>query len=324
MKRSEELLGLSVISIEDGKEIGRVSDFVINSAKGMVEFLIIDNGYRYMGIKILPFKMVEGVGEYAVTILSSTSITDLSDEPEVNGLLEKNVRVKGTKVLTRKGKLIGSVSEFLIDDGGEGKISGCEVAPTNNTGQSGIIPADQIVTFGKDVVVVHEDAMPTPPSSPDTPAPPDTPVPPNTPDSSGIPDTSSRPSSPGSKTSPTTKSVPSTPTASDLPSVTPAKTNIPSASSGSPEQQEAEEQPETVSQEEDKTTESADKQEPSQAAKLFEERQRKYLLGRKAGKSIETESGEVVAEEGDIITNELLDKAKAAGKFTELSMNTRA
>lgn len=260
MKRSEELLGLSVISIEDGKEVGCVNDLVINSAKGCVEYLIIDSGPKYLGTKVLPFKLVEGVGEYAVTILSQSSITDIADQPEINELLEKNVRVKGTKILTKKGKLIGSVNEILIDDENEGKIAGCELIPVNEANPDGVIAADGIVTFGKDVLIINEGIATVP---------------------------ADRLASTGSQ-----------------PVAEPAK------------------QP--VSQVEEQKPAAKEGQEPSEAARLFEERQRKYLLGRKVSKLVETESGEVIAEEGDIITEELLDKAKEAGKFTELSMNTRA
>ncbi len=259
MKKSEELLGLSVISIEDGKEVGRVGDLVVNSAKGTVEYLIVDNGFRHLGLKILPFKLVEGVGEYAVTVQSATAVSDLNEQPEVSSLLEKNVRVKGTKVLTKKGKLIGTVNEFLIDDDNEGKIAGCELAPASGSGKTGIIPADQIVTFGKDVLIVNEGVETSLVNSP-----------------TGLSDK-------------------------------PAKSSKRSSSLA------AEDVPE------------ADKaEEVSEAAKLFEERQRQYLMGRKASKRLETDSGEVIAEEGEVITEEVLNKAREAGKFTELSMNTKA
>lgn len=301
MKRSEELLGLSVISIEDGKEIGRVSDFVINPAKGLVEFLIIDNGFRYMGIKILPFKMVEGVGEYAVTILSSTSITDLSEEPEVNELLEKNVRVKGTKVLTKKGKLIGNVSEFIIDDDNEGKIAECEVAPMNGAGSIGFIDSEHIITFGKDVLVISDDAEMTPPS-------------PQGPRQEG--------KEPDALLQDETADL-------DSLAAQPVDPAVPGEQAGETDEDQADDNPVQGADTQAADTQAVDqqpaeKQEQSEAAKLFEERQRQYLLGRKVSKRIETESGELVAEEGETITGELLDKAKAAGKFTELSMNTRA
>jgi len=257
MKRSEELLRLSVISIEDGKELGTVSDLVINADNGLVQYLVVDNGLRYLGIKVLPFRLVEGVGEDAVTIQNSSCIIDLGDEPEINGLLEKNVRVKGTRVMTRKGKMIGMVSEILVDEDNEGRIDACEMTSLNDTGSKEIIPSDKIITFGKDVLIINELSG-----------------------SSGSPENSS---------------------------------NTQNTS------------PDSVSAETAKTlsAEETGAQEQSEAAKLFEERQRKYLSGRKVSKRIETETGEAIAEEGDIITEELMDKAKAAGKFSELSMNTR-
>ncbi len=260
MKRSEELLGLSIISIEDGKEVGSVSDLVVNPAEGTVEYLLVDNGIRYLGVKILPFKMVEGVGEYAITIKDSASVSDLAKESEVTGLLELNVRVKGTRVLTKKGKLIGTVGEFLVDDENEGKIVGCELVPPDGSGKKGIIPSEQIITFGKDVLIVNEGA-----------------------------EASLTDSLPGSSPVHAVKTLDK-------------KTGDSSAQA---------------------EKHAPGQQAQSEAARLFEERQREYLLGRKVSKRIETENGEVIAEEGDLITEELLDKAKAAGKFAELSMNSK-
>ncbi len=259
MKKSENLLGLSVISIEDGKEIGGVGDLVINPAKGKVDYLIVNCGSRYLGFKVLPFKLIEGIGEFAVTVLSSSSVTEFADQPEISELLEKNIRVKGTKVLTKKGMLIGTVSEFFIDDNNEGKITGCEVTPVSKSEQTGIIPAGDIVTFGKDVLIVNEGFTTVPAES--------------------LADLSRQPVDRSPK-------QPASPVKDKIPEVK--------------------------------------EQEPSEAAKLFEEKQWQYLLGRKVSKRIENESGELITEEGDIITEELLNKAKAAGKFTELSMNTKA
>ncbi|KNZ68595.1 PRC-barrel domain-containing protein [Thermincola ferriacetica] len=255
MKRSGELLGLAIISLNDGKEVGKVNDLIINPEEGAVECLVVDDGTRYLGVRVLPSKFIIGVGEYAVTIESATAITTLDDLPDLSDLLEKNVKVIGTKVLTKKGKLIGTVSEFYVDEENEGKIVACEfTAPKSN--EPKIVPADGVVTFGKDVLVVVEDVD---------------------------------------------KLLTDKKTFSGLAE---PDAQVPAGSA-----QETEEQ-----QDEDN----------SEATRLFEERQRQFLLGRKVSKKIETEKGEVLAEEGDIITEELLEKVKRAGKFTELSMNTRS
>ncbi len=257
MKKSEELLGLSIISLNDGKEVGKVKDLVVNPEQGAVECLVVDDGTRYLGVKVLPSKFIEGVGEYAVTIESATAITTLEDLPNLNDLLEKNVEVIGTKVLTKKGRLIGMVSEFYIDEENEGKITACEFeAPKSDIIK--IIPAEGVVTFGKDVLVVAE----------------------------------------------------------DIEKLLLDKNEYNQDAAVDTVVEEAESTP--VAEEVTETEDTSD------AAKMFEDRQRQFLLGRKVSKKIELDNGQVLAEEGTVITEELIEKAKALGKFTELSMNTKS
>lgn len=54
-------------------------------------------------------------------------------------------------------------------------------------------------------------------------------------------------------------------------------------------------------------------------AALFKQRQREYLLGKKATKDIRSEEGQVIIAEGTVITNELIDLAEQYNKFVELS-----
>ncbi|MCI6085713.1 MAG: photosystem reaction center subunit H, partial [Selenomonas sp.] len=53
------------------------------------------------------------------------------------------------------------------------------------------------------------------------------------------------------------------------------------------------------------------------------ERHRRFLLGKKATRTIKMDNGIVIVEEGQDITEEVLQKAKLANKFIELSMNVQ-
>jgi uncharacterized protein YrrD len=57
---------------------------------------------------------------------------------------------------------------------------------------------------------------------------------------------------------------------------------------------------------------------------LFEQKHRRFLLGKKVAKQILGEAGELLANEGDIITDELIDRVKDGGKLVELTMNIEA
>ncbi|GEM_PF-731670 len=55
--------------------------------------------------------------------------------------------------------------------------------------------------------------------------------------------------------------------------------------------------------------------------KIFQERQRKYLMGKKVIKDIFARNGEVLVAKDTIIDEEILDKVQKEGKFLELSMS---
>lgn len=63
--------------------------------------------------------------------------------------------------------------------------------------------------------------------------------------------------------------------------------------------------------------------EADEYARKIEEKTRKFLLGKKASRRIETDHGVLVVDEGGEITEEVLQKAKLAGKYVELSMNVQ-
>ena len=60
------------------------------------------------------------------------------------------------------------------------------------------------------------------------------------------------------------------------------------------------------------------------AASLFEQRQRQYLSGRRATKTIADNAGNVLINEGMLISDEAIDAAKLSGKLIELIMNNKA
>lgn len=239
MKKSIDILGLPVISITEGSELGTTKSLVINPAQGAVAAIVVDDGKWYLGAKLLPFAAVAGLGEYAVTVESSASVVPVSAAPDLEKLLAASVNVIGAKVLTKAGRIEGKVNEIVIDE--TGKIASCEIEETG--GEISHIPAQRVLTFAKDVLIVADgDAAPAP-------------------------------AKPAAPWQPVAAAAPAAPEAGD------------------------------------------------DSAKKFDDKQRKYLLGKKATRRIDTENGVVIVEQGGEITEEVIQKAKLAGKFVELSMS---
>ncbi|MDZ5470802.1 PRC-barrel domain-containing protein (plasmid) [Bacillus sp. 31A1R] len=154
MKKSTQINGLPIISIADGNQIGKVKSLVINPEKGTVDFLTIEHEDFQVSVKAIPFKKVVGIGEYAVTVDSENAVIDLNEIPIANQLVNKKIKIINTKVMTRKGELVGEVIEFFVDQD-SGIILGMQLKVTD---KEVALASDSVVTFGKDIIIVKEDA----------------------------------------------------------------------------------------------------------------------------------------------------------------------
>ncbi|MEG6520429.1 PRC-barrel domain-containing protein [Desulfotomaculum sp. 1211_IL3151] len=57
--------------------------------------------------------------------------------------------------------------------------------------------------------------------------------------------------------------------------------------------------------------------------KIFEDKQKQYLIGRTVTLDIIADDGQTIAKEGDKITQQMVDRAVTADKFVELTLNNR-
>ncbi|MGG0716309.1 PRC-barrel domain-containing protein [Robertmurraya massiliosenegalensis] len=154
MKKSTQISGLPIISILDGNQVGKVKSLVINPDKGSVDFLTIEHEDFQVSVKAIPFKKVVGIGEYAVTVGSESAVIDLNEIPIANQLVNKKIKITGTKVMTRKGELIGEVVEYFVDQE-SGNILGMQLKLAD---KEVALSSESVVTFGKDIIIVKEDA----------------------------------------------------------------------------------------------------------------------------------------------------------------------
>lgn len=156
MKKTKEIIGLPIISISDGTEVGRVKTVIINAEKGAIDYVVVDSGIQILSAKVIPTEYVLGIGEYALTIENEDAINDISKIPAAIDLLQKNIQVKGTKVLTKKGRLIGEIGDIYINEEDNCSIVALEYIADITQKSIRLIPRESIITFGKNLVVVKD------------------------------------------------------------------------------------------------------------------------------------------------------------------------
>ena len=300
MKTSTEILGLPVISITEGRELGMSKTLLIDAKNGAVAAITIEDDDWYRGVKLIPFESVIAVGADAITITNSENILTLEDAVDFENLLDENVRIIGTKAITKAGTIQGSVSEIYIGD--DGKVVQCEISdPQGNFLDN--ISAEQISIFGKQVTVIDSGsvAATAPPAMP----------------------AAETPAAPAFEAAPpveaTPEPAPETPAVPDMPAAEPMEEPAPESVA----EPVAETPAEVPAPEPAAAPEAAEDPAEKAAAKATEDRHRRFLLNKKASRRITTDTGVVIVEAGGDITEEVLQKAKLANKIIELSMNVQ-
>ena len=330
MKKSVDILGLPVISITEGRELGMSKTLLIDAPNRVVAAITIEDEDWYRGVKLIPYDNVIAVGEDAVTINNSENILTLDAAGDFETLLDDNIRVIGTKAITRSGVIQGTISEIFI--GEDGSIEKCEImAPEGATSE---VTADQVSIFGKEVTVISpegdagkkSDAAVAPAASAVTaPAVEEAAVEPVA-EAAPVAEMPVEEAAPAPEASvveesaPVVEAAPAAPTpvveAAPEPVTEEAPVEIPVAE---PAPVEAAPEPAPVVEE----AAPAEPAEDKSAERVNEDRHRRFLLGKKATRTIKMDNGVVIVEAGADITEEVLQKAKLGNKFIELSMSAQ-
>lgn len=302
MKKSVEILGLPIISITEGRELGVSKTLLIDAKNGTVAAITIEDADWYRGVKLIPYESVIAIGDDAVTITNSENILTLDAAGDYEALLDDNIRIIDTKAITKSGTIQGKVSELYIGD--DGKIEKCEITAPDGTTSD--IATDQISIFGKQVTVIDptgEKKNSVTAKAPE--APKAAPVEPEAPKAEEAPAAEAKAAEPVK--------------AAEAP-----KAEAPKAEEVKPEvKKEAPKAAPAPKAEPKKEAPKADAAKQAAADKASEERHRRFLLGKKAARDIKMDNGIVIVEAGQDITEEVLQKAKLANKFIELSMNVQ-
>ncbi|MCR5176031.1 MAG: PRC-barrel domain-containing protein [Anaerovibrio sp.] len=290
MKKSVEIIGLPVISITEGRDLGMSKGLLIDAKHGAVAAIIIEDEDWYRGVKLLPYSSVVAIGDDAVTVFNSETILTLEDAGDFETMMDANIKIIDTKAITMSGTIQGKVVEIYIGEGG--KLEKCEIEDA--MGNLSEITSDQIAIFGKQVTIIaseHEK------------------------NNQMLIDIFNK-----EKEEESAKE----------PKKTAQKSVKPQKKSKKAVKEEVEEPVLQAAAEEsdadeidadeiDANTEEAvaEVEEPVE----IDERQRRFVLGKTARRTLKTKTGVVIVNKGDVITDEIIQRANLAKMFAPLTLN---
>ena len=302
-----DLIGLPIVSMEDASVVAEVDGLVIDdSALTVAGFLTNVGLYE---ASVLPFAATRAVGDDAVIVRSADALIRLSANPALAALAERGIDISGSRVVTLSGKEVGSAGGYFVDD--RGRVVGLEFIsedPSPHPQDPVVIPVSTVHRVGPDLVVLRQDyaehllkdgssldrlAARTVPAK----APVKAPAP-----ARPEPVAQAEPTAP----TPVPSKMPRGRSAAKKPTLAPAETPPPVAEPPAPA--------ETIPPAEDPAGSVAPPAKETGEAQHF-------LIGKRVVRRIEDVAGEVIAEEGDVVTYEMIQKAKSKDQLLILSLN---
>lgn len=153
MRRTREIVGLPVLDMQSGDQVGWVQDVVFDEEKEEVAGVLLEGGHLIQSSKGIPRQAIVSVGKDAVTI-NDTTVREIPGSTWSQKL--------GNQVYTQGGDAKGTVEDIFLDDGAE-RIVGFEVSDglfADLAYGRGSIGQQHVMVDGKDVLIVDDQASP--------------------------------------------------------------------------------------------------------------------------------------------------------------------
>lgn len=152
MKKDSEILGLPVLCVDSGIELGRVEKLIIDKKTFKLAALGVVTDKWYDDVKLVDFTDVIGVGEDLITIESAEKGKTYKEYPNFNTLLDNAVEFIDSEVITKSGMVVGEVVSFTVAE--NGNIT--EFEYINEQEEILVMAADRLYSMGKSITVVNE------------------------------------------------------------------------------------------------------------------------------------------------------------------------
>ncbi|MBV9010315.1 MAG: PRC-barrel domain-containing protein [Verrucomicrobia bacterium] len=170
MIKGSQLVGRAVIDMEAAQRLGKIKEIIVQRDGERVAGFVVAHGETIVGTggtrRIIPASALHSIGPDAVTVRGSSLEKRVPDELDN---LPRMSDVIGHKMVTRSGRLLGSIDDVLIN-GTDGTIIGFAVGEgVRNKLESifnqqrsrihGYVRADADLQVGNELVVVPDDAL---------------------------------------------------------------------------------------------------------------------------------------------------------------------
>ena len=123
MEKKSTVVGMQMMAITEGTELGVVSSLIIDAAAKRVTHLVLGNEKGMLGYNMAaPVEKIVGVGRDFLTVLTSADLVQVWKVGEGLGHCMLDGELVGLTVISSAGNIEGKISDFAFDIPGSGSI----------------------------------------------------------------------------------------------------------------------------------------------------------------------------------------------------------
>ena len=155
--KGKDVVGLRVLSVNDGKQIETVGDIIYDPSEQRVRALLVASGGIFSKPKAIAIQDVLSIGRDAVMVQDQDAVVSLDELPKrVHEIADSKDNLAKTRVVTQEGTELGQVSDIIFNSV-TGSVEQLEVSQGGiknlSSGKKSIRPED-IITVGSDATIV--------------------------------------------------------------------------------------------------------------------------------------------------------------------------
>lgn len=156
MRSAKDLQGLAVVGINDGKKLGTADELIVSPDELRLLGLVIKSGGPLSrDEQIVEARDIRSIGSDAITVDAEAVAHGTEAIAEsIRETRAGNRRIVGSKVVTESGTLLGTASDFAIDESTHRITSLTLSSSLFQTGDT--LAVDRVISVGPDVVVVRD------------------------------------------------------------------------------------------------------------------------------------------------------------------------
>jgi len=153
MRRTRDIVGLPVLDLRTGNQIGWVQDVVFDARSEEVRGILLEGNHLFQQARGIPREAIAAIGKDALTV-SDAMVQEIAGPTWSQKI--------GNHVYTQSGDGQGTIQDVFLDDRGQ-RVVGYEVSDglwTDIVCGRGAVWQQHVMVDGENVLIVDDQASP--------------------------------------------------------------------------------------------------------------------------------------------------------------------